>query len=171
MSTPASATGIRMPPQIWGPIFWATLHIASLAYSDKPTERQKKNMKNFYESMVDVLPCPICRQHYEENLKSHPVEPALKDRNSLVIWVWEMHNKINVQLGKREFSFEEFIESMRNMEKSKKTAPSSNHGSETTHDLLNFSTFEGAVLFTGVSLITGASLYYLYQETLRKSAK
>ena len=38
----AAPEPIHMPPQIWGPIFWATMHIASLGYSDTPTERQKK---------------------------------------------------------------------------------------------------------------------------------
>jgi hypothetical protein len=176
-SVPEGATPIRMPPQIWGPIFWSTLHIASLAYSDKPSERQKRNMRNFYESMVDVLPCPICRQHYEDNLKELPLDDALNSRMDLVIWVWNMHNKINLQLGKREFTFGEFIESMQNLEKSKKAVPPSFHYDnvikklESNFDTLKFNIFDKILLGTGLSLIASAGMYYLYQEIIRKATK
>ena len=177
MSAPAPApTPIRMPPQIWGPIFWSTLHIASLSYSDKPTERQKKNIKCFYESMIDVLPCPICRVHYEENLKEMPIEPALEGRMLLVMWVFNMHNKVNVQLGKREITFDEFIESMQNLENAKKSVPPSFHENNkpkeiNTFDLANFTIIDGIILGTGTALIAGSALYYLYQEGIRKSSK
>ena len=80
---PAAATGepiataIHLPPHIWGPIFWSTLHIASLGYSDTPTERQRKNAAAFYAALVDMLPCPICRNHYEQNLEEMPVTDAV----------------------------------------------------------------------------------------------
>jgi len=172
----ASAKPIRMPPQIWGPIFWSTMHIASLAYSDEPTERQKKNMRNFYESFVDVLPCPICRHHYEENLKELPLDEALESRMTLVMWVWNMHNKINVELGKREFTFEEFIESMQNLEKAKKAVPPSFHENnkpnlEAAFDLSKFSIFDTILLGTGATLIASVGAYYLYQEGIRKASK
>jgi FAD-linked sulfhydryl oxidase len=169
-------TPIRMPPQIWGPILWSTLHIASLAYSDTPTERQKTNMKNFYVSMIDVLPCPVCRHHYEMNLKSYPIEPALESRMLLILWVFNMHNKINVQLGKREITFDEFIESMKNLENAKKSVPPSFHENNKPKgsnllNLTDFTVVDMILLGSGTTLIAGASLYYLYQEVLRKSAK
>lgn len=178
MPTPESVATpkpIRMPPQIWGPIFWSTLHIASLAYSDTPSDRQRMNMKNFYESLVDVIPCPICRRHYEENLKTISLDEALKTRMGLVRWVWEMHNKVNVQLGKREFTFEEFIESMQNLENAKKSIPPSFHETnkpiKDVFDLSKFSLMEGLILGSGVTLIAGVSLYYLYQEGIRRTPK
>lgn len=175
MSAPEPAS-IRMPPQIWGPIFWSTLHIASLAYSDKPTERQRQNMKNFYESMVDVLPCPICRHHYEENLKAFPIDKSLDDRKLLIQWVFDMHNKINLQLGKREISFDEFIESMQNLENAKKSVPPSFHENNkpkevTAFDFGNFTVVDTILLGTGSVLIAGSALYYLYQEGIRKNLK
>ena len=174
MTTPAP-TPIRMPPQIWGPIFWSTMHIASLAYSDTPTDRQKSNMRAFYESLVDVIPCPICRQHYEDNLKTIPLDEPIKSRMGLVKWVFDMHNKINVQLGKREITFDEFIESMKNLENAKKSVPPSFHETNMPNiaifDFKKFSLLEGLILGSGITLITGASVYYLYQETIRKSTK
>jgi uncharacterized CHY-type Zn-finger protein len=98
-----------MTPDIWGPIFWKTLHIASLGYIDKPTPRQKKNIQLFYESMVDVLPCEICRKHYAIYLCRKPVKNVLSSRLALVTWVFDMHNAINISLGKPAITFDEYM--------------------------------------------------------------
>jgi hypothetical protein len=162
-----------MPPQIWGPIFWATLHIASLGYADKPTERQKKNMRAFLESMIDVLPCPICRNHYELNLKEMPLNDAIETRVELIKWVFDMHNRINVQLGKREFTFAEFVESMRHLEMSKKGCPpsfnNSNKPGQNKSVSKGFGTIDTVLLGSGALLIGGAAVYYIYNEIIRKS--
>jgi hypothetical protein len=164
-----SPDSIHMPPNIWGPIFWATLHIASLGYPDEPNERQQKNMAAFYESMVDVLPCPICRKHFEANLEEMPIKDAIKSRTELIKWVWTMHNQINVQLGKRVYSFQEFLTSMRNLERSKIAYPPShtNRADETHIKLPSFQHFtivDGLLLGTGLTLIIGYGLNYLYKE-------
>lgn len=170
----SSPEPIRMPPNIWGPIFWATLHIASLSYADKPTERQMKNMKAFYESMVDVLPCPICRKHYEANLEEMPLDDAIKNRAELIKWVWTMHNRINVQLGKREYTFDEFVASMRNLENSRIAYPPSN--TNRIHDshiklpsFQHLSIVDGLLLGTGLTLLLGYGINYLYKEHSRKA--
>lgn len=167
--TKEQATPIRMPPEVWGPIFWNALHIASLAYTDTPTLRQKTNMKNFYESMVDVIPCPICRHHYEQNLKELPIDEALNSHMGLITWVWTMHNKINVQLDKREFTFDEFIASMQKLDVAAAAASSKTQSSP--FSLGTFSFIDGLLLGTGVTLLTGVAGYYLYQEGIRKSTK
>jgi FAD-linked sulfhydryl oxidase len=168
---------IRMPPQIWGPIFWSTLHIASLAYSDNPTERQKANMKAFYTSMIDVLPCPICRNHYEQNLEEMPLDEALTSRNGIISWVFAMHNRVNVQLGKREITFPEFVESMRNLEKSKNSNPPSftNTNDPVLKEKCNESSMsltlvDGVLLGSAAAIFLGVGTYYFYTEVLRKSS-
>ena len=160
---------IHMPPQVWGPIFWATLHIASLGYADKPSERQKKNIIAFYESMVDVLPCPICRNHYEQNLEEMPVKDAVNNRVDLINWVFSMHNRVNVQLGKREYTFGEFIESMKHLEMSKKGCPPSFRNTNKPSISNNVNVVDIVLLGTGITLIAGSSLYYIYTEFIRKN--
>lgn len=170
----SSPEPIRMPPNIWGPIFWATLHIASLSYADSPNERQKQNMKAFYESMVDVLPCPICRKHYEANLEEIPLTDAIKSRAELIKWVWTMHNRINVQLGKKEYSFQEFVQSMRSLEQSKIAYPPS-HTNRTNESHLKLPSFQhftivdGLLLGTGLTLLLGYGINYFYKEHIRRA--
>jgi len=108
-------------------------------------------------------------------LKAMPLDEPIKSRMGLVKWVFDMHNKINVQLGKREITFDEFIESMKNLENAKKSVPPSFHETNNPKiaifDFKKFSLLEGLILGSGITLIAGASVYYLYQETIRKSAK
>lgn len=104
------ARNIALPPTVWGPIFWNTIHIVALGYSPTPTEEEKRAAKQFYESLQYLIPCPICRVHYKANLAEMPVDPALGNRSDLIEWTWRMHNKVNVQLDKPEITLDQFLD-------------------------------------------------------------
>jgi hypothetical protein len=102
-----------------------------------------------------------------------PLNGALDTRVELIKWVFDMHNRINVQLGKREFTFAEFVESMRHLEMSKKGCPPSFNNSNNPIKIKPFISDLGPVdavlLGTGVALVGGTALYYIYNEIIRKS--
>lgn len=108
-----------MPPDVWGPIFWNTMHIVSLGYSATPTEAEKAGAKAFFESIAIVLPCPICREHYAQLLKesaaSGSLDEAVQSKGQLIYWVWETHNKVNTMLGKPTLDIDGFLEHMRKL--------------------------------------------------------
>ncbi len=104
---------IGMPPDVWGPIFWDAMHIVSLAYPVEPTEADKAGARAFFESLTTVLPCPICREHYAEKLKTHPV--TVGSKGELIYWVWDIHNQVNTMLGKPTVTIEVFLERMRTL--------------------------------------------------------
>jgi hypothetical protein len=108
----SSPYNIRMPPDVWGPIFWNAIHIVTLAYPQNPTEADKIGARKFFESLQTVLPCPVCRQHYAQKLLDTPIEPALQSRGELIHWAWDIHNSVNVMLGKPTITVETFIENM-----------------------------------------------------------
>lgn len=98
-----------MDPNIWGPKFWFSLHNISLTYPFYPTDEDKIRYKSFFELLQYVLPCVVCRVNYKENLKNNPIEPHLKNRQSLVYWVVDLHNMVNKENGKSLVSYKEFI--------------------------------------------------------------
>ena len=100
---------MHLPPEIWGPIFWAMMHILSMAYPDDPTYSEKRSAKELFNALVHLLPCPVCRSHYKETLQKIPVETWLDNRTSLVEWVWMVHNDVNERLGKPVISQAEFL--------------------------------------------------------------
>ena len=100
---------MQLPPEIWGPMFWCCFHLVSLGYPESPTFAEKRAAKEFFASMVFLLPCPACRGHFREVLQVLPVDTWLDNRRSLTEWVWKLHNSVNARLGKPEISQAAFI--------------------------------------------------------------
>lgn len=103
---------IGMSPDVWGPFFWTTMHIVSLGYSPKPSEKEKEAAIKFYESLAYTIPCPICREHYSHFLGEMPIKDAVNSRDELIDWVFTVHNRVNQQLGKPAISFDQYIKNM-----------------------------------------------------------
>ena len=106
---------IGMGPAVWGPIFWKMMHIVTIGYSHFPTEEEQRAAINFFESLQYMIPCPICKEHYKANLAKFPVANVVDSKEKLIRWLFDMHNTINMQLGKPEITWREFVYSMINL--------------------------------------------------------
>ena len=93
-----------IPTTVWGPPFWMTMHILALGYPKSPSYSEKRAAKQFYESLTHLIPCPVCKLHYQEHLKDLPVTPSLDSRTDLFRWTVEIHNRVNKDLGKPEYT-------------------------------------------------------------------
>jgi hypothetical protein len=98
-----------LPPKIWGQFFWHTIHIVALGYSATPNYTDKKSAKDFYESLAFLIPCPVCKEHYKENLQKNPITPYLDSRKDLIQWTIDIHNTVNIQLGKPTWTLSEVL--------------------------------------------------------------
>lgn len=95
-------THMNISPEVWGPFFWHTMHLAALGYSVNPMNSEKKAAKDFYESLVYMIPCAICKTHYADFLLKYPVTPSLDNRTDLFRWTVQIHNAVNESLGKKQ---------------------------------------------------------------------
>lgn len=50
--------------------------------------------------MAELIPCPMCREHYKKHLQKLPLGPHLDRRQDLFRWTVEVHNEVNKLLGK-----------------------------------------------------------------------
>ena len=91
-------------PKHWGREGWKFIHWVALTYPHKPTDKDKKNYLRFFESLQDVLPCPICAQHFKQNMKKYP--PRFDSSSDLFEWTVDMHNAVNESNGKKKISYE-----------------------------------------------------------------
>lgn len=91
-----------MEPAEWGPVFWPTLHTITFYYPDSPTQDEMNAARDLFTSLVYLLPCDECCEHYAELLKQFPVEPALVGRQELSLWLYDLHNMVNERLGKKK---------------------------------------------------------------------
>ena len=100
---------MRLPPSVWGPFFWHTLHITALSYPEKPSYAVKRAAKDLFESIAHLIPCPKCREHYSTHLQKFPISPHLDRRQDLFRWSVNVHNEVNKLLGKPVISEKEAI--------------------------------------------------------------
>ena len=99
-----------MHPKFWGPSGWIFLHSITMNYPKNPTEQDKQIYFNFFKNLEKVIPCEKCGYNYSLNLKKHPIQPALESRDLFIRWLIQVHNEVNRETGKREYSYEEVIE-------------------------------------------------------------
>jgi len=104
-----------MKPEIWGPHLWYILHIISFEYPLNPTEYDKRIYHDFYTSLKDVIPCEMCRKHYQTHIHKYPLTPHLDTRDTLVKWVIQVHNFVNASLGKPILSIAQVMDIYSNL--------------------------------------------------------
>jgi hypothetical protein len=92
-------------PKHWGKEAWKFIHWVALTYPHKPTDQDKKNYLRFFESLQDVLPCPICAEHFKRNMKDYPIN--LESNKQLFNWTVDIHNLVNKQNGKKTLTFDQ----------------------------------------------------------------
>lgn len=101
---------------IWGNGAWIFLHSITLTYPNNPTENDKKTYKSFFDTLGYLLPCNQCSNHYNDYINSNPLDDkVLKNKETLTIWLYNLHNNVNHILNKRKIDFNEFIENYYDM--------------------------------------------------------
>jgi hypothetical protein len=91
-----------MLTSVWGPALWHTLHTISFNYPVKPTKEQQEQYYVFFISLKNVLPCKYCRDNYVKNLEKLPLTlKTLKNRETFSRWLYNMHELVNTNLGKK----------------------------------------------------------------------
>lgn len=88
---------------IWGPLLWELIHTISLSF----TLQNKGHYITFFNSIVNIIPCNRCKQHYKEYLKRNSIQNATSSYKNIVEWVNKLHNRINKQNNKKVYTFQE----------------------------------------------------------------
>ena len=99
-----------MNPKFWGPGAWIFLHSITMNYPKEPFDDDKQAYYNFFKNLENVIPCEKCGYNYSMNIQKYPVEPALSSRDLLIRWLIKIHNEVNKETGKREYTYDEVIE-------------------------------------------------------------
>ncbi len=104
-----------MKPEIWGPHMWLMLHIITMSYPDNPNDFHKQTYADFFTLLKDILPCEECQKHFKRYLAEYPIRPHLDTRADLIKWLIQIHNFVNISLGKRTYEPAEIIQLYENI--------------------------------------------------------
>ena len=81
----------------WGGFIWGTIHEVAIGYPEVPSDADREEYRQFYELIMKVLPCPVCKEEFNKMKDSYPID--LKDRDALFAWTVDIHNAVNSKLG------------------------------------------------------------------------
>ncbi len=99
---------------VWGKAGWTFLHSVTFGFPVDPTTEDKNNYLIFYEKLGNVMPCRLCRESYLKFITEPDTLLSIetfKNRESVVRWLYKIHNKVNKKLGvDYKVEFEEFVE-------------------------------------------------------------
>lgn len=91
-----------MDPKKWGSSAWHVLHRISYQKQLSLSE-----LEQFYMSLEYILPCTECR----DNIKRHIVNlPFPRRRAQVPRWVYDLHNRVNLDLGKNMSKVPPFVD-------------------------------------------------------------
>lgn len=99
-----------MHPKIWGSHAWVFIHSIGYSYPDNPSPIERTAIENFLKSLQHILPCKTCSALYKKDIPklSLQITQASENKSNLIKWINEMHNKVNKNLNKKEFTDKEF---------------------------------------------------------------
>lgn len=80
----------------WGPSGWIFLHSVAQRYPMNPTPEDKRQYREFYTNIA--LPCGTCVESYTKYIEILPIEYFLRDRTTLLLWIYIIHNFVNYKL-------------------------------------------------------------------------
>jgi hypothetical protein len=101
-------------PILWGKHLWKYMHYLTLSYPDNPNFDEQQKIKIFFNMIGDYLPCEKCRINYKIHQNELPLtDEILQSRDKLIFWLFDLHNIVNIETGKKRFTKEEFLEEYR----------------------------------------------------------
>ncbi len=101
----------NISPNIWGKHGWKFLHYITFTYPEKPTNEEKEIYKTFFTHVGKVLPCFSCKNNYNNHLTKFPLnDDTLKSKKTLVKWLVNIHNEVNLATGKPILPLEKVLE-------------------------------------------------------------
>jgi len=84
---------------------WDLIHC--LAFKLKSEIGKNNNLKRnveFFYNKFRSLPCNICKKHYNEYIRQHPLR-NIKTNYDLQVWTIDLHNDVNRRLSKNTFFY------------------------------------------------------------------
>jgi hypothetical protein len=96
----------------WGPLLWLLLHtLAAKAGSQTSTLTmgdEQRAWPLFMKTLGPVIPCPYCRDHFQEYVSSHPFQLPMDYyswKDYIPLYFYSLHESVNARLGKPSFPF------------------------------------------------------------------
>lgn len=89
--------------EYWGPRLWYLLHKIAYNYPLKPSDADKSFYLKYFSTIVRIIPCPYCANHFFTTIQNDRLHQNLENRQLVIDWFKNAHNKVNISNGKRTY--------------------------------------------------------------------
>lgn len=132
-----------MHPRVWGRDMWRSIHYVALGYPARdPAPDTRQSYSTFFAVLGNVLPCAKCSLHYNNHITSNPLEPSLVGRAELFRWTVDLHNAVNMSLGRKQWTLEHAYEVYRD----RRTVQDPGAGDNATQIVLKITTMMSSLV-------------------------
>ena len=76
------------------------------AYTHREVEMRRKAWRQILLSLPEALSCPVCGEHFRRYMERHSVDGALRDRETLMRWLYRAKDEVNRRRGRTSPSFQ-----------------------------------------------------------------
>jgi FAD-linked sulfhydryl oxidase len=80
------------------------LHTVAAYFPDQPTTAEKQAAMQFLRAFPTLYPCKDCAEDMANLMEEQP--PRVESRKDFSLWMCELHNHVNEQVGKAPFKCE-----------------------------------------------------------------
>lgn len=101
---------MNLEPSIWGPHAWFIMYSIAFSYPTPASYKKKNNIKQFYLSLGENLPCDKCKNNFKIHLQKYPLDNnVLNSRANLIQWVVNIENEVKKSTGKKPVDINDII--------------------------------------------------------------
>ena len=87
---------------VWGPATWNLLHCLCEKVYEHNFNKIKDDLITIITLICISVPCPICREHAKNYLKTHAIQKC-KTKGELKMFVYKLHNSASINANKPQF--------------------------------------------------------------------
>lgn len=88
----------------WQPLTWIIFHTLTLNYNDN----YREHYISFFESFKVIIPCSICRNHYNSNINTSDMSIENNINSEKIFnWTINLHNSVNKTNHKKVWNYDE----------------------------------------------------------------
>lgn len=85
-----------------GKCTWNLLHKMAQRYPIQASKQEQEHMMGFIKSLSNYYPCTVCAEHIQLFINNNP--PDVIGSDQLQNWFCQLHNSVNIKLGKPPFN-------------------------------------------------------------------
>jgi hypothetical protein len=95
-------------PNVWGPHFWASLHLSAAYYPLNPSDIVRERMKCRILAIPYEVPCELCRTHASAFIEDSRdrLDQIVSGKHELGKFYVDFHNKVNQRYNKPTWTYE-----------------------------------------------------------------